>query len=111
MILRLDTNNMLDKKLNYNLFVVILRYNVPLENIDILRGAHLEFLQKYYNENLFIVSGPQVPRNGGIIVAKCENKERLCEILANDPFAINNSATYEFIEFTPTKWLSQFEDI
>lgn len=95
---------MLETPLKSNLFIVILHYTVPLEKIDACRPAHLEFLEKYYAENIFITSGPQVPRNGGIILAKCNDKSILQEILLKDPFAINNLATYEIIEFVPTKW-------
>jgi len=102
-----DKNTM--KTLESNLFIVILRYNVPLEKIDAFRSAHLDFLNNYYSKDIFITSGPQVPRNGGIIVAKSANKQTLQKILANDPFAINNLASYEVIEFTPSKWSSKFE--
>ena len=102
---------MRNDKLPPRLFIVILSYKVPLEKIDAFRPAHLEFLKNYYDENLFIASGPQVPRNGGIIIAKCDNKDILQEILANDPFAINGLTTYEIIEFAPTKWSTAFEKI
>lgn len=95
----------------FNIFTVILTYKVSLEKIDAFRSAHLHFLRNYYDENLFICSGPQVPRNGGIIIAQCDSKDALQQILAHDPFAINDLATYEVIEFIPTKWHNQFESI
>ncbi len=96
---------------NQSLFVVILSYLVKAEKIDAFRPEHLEFLSDCYAKNLFIASGMQIPRNGGIIIAKCESKEALQQILANDPFAINNLATYQIIEFIPTKWSDEFESI
>lgn len=92
-------------------FVVILRYKVSLEKIDALRPLHLEFLQNCYDNGLFIVSGTQVPRTGGVIIAKSPDKTALNKLLAQDPFAINDLATYEVIEFTPTKWSKAFENI
>ena len=94
-----------------HLFIVILTYQVPLEKIDAFRAIHLDFLQNYYAENLFITSGTQVPRQGGVIVAKCDSKELLQKILAEDPFALNHLASYEIIEFSPTKWSEKFESI
>ena len=91
----------LEKKTN--MFVVLLSYKAPLAKIDEFRSAHLDFLNTYYAANVFIISGPQVPRNGGIIVAKCDSKESLQEILAKDPFAAHDLASYEIIEFSPTK--------
>lgn len=85
-------------------FVVILRYKVPLETIDAFRQGHVAFLDRYYAENVFIASGPQVPREGGVILAKCTSTEKLEEILREDPFHTNDLAAYEVIAFSPTKW-------
>jgi uncharacterized protein YciI len=94
-----------------NLFVVVLSYKVPLEKIDAFRSTHLDFLSNYYAKDCFIASGPQMPRKGGIIIAKCDSKDALQEILKQDPFAANDLATYEIIEFSPTKWSKEFESI
>ena len=102
---------MQDNKLNQSIFIVILSYVVPSEKIDAFRSEHLDFFSDCYAKNLFITSGMQVPRSGGIIVARCESKEVLEKILASDPFSINNLATYQVIEFVPTKWSSAFEGI
>ena len=69
-----------------NLFLVILTYKVSLEKIDSFKPEHIDFLETYYAKNLFIASGPQVPRNGGIILAKCDSKNSLQKILVQDPF-------------------------
>lgn len=94
-----------------NLFIVILSYKVALEKIDAFRSAHLAFLSNYYAKDFFIASGPQMPRKGGIIIAKCDSKDVLQKILKQDPFAANDLATYEIIEFSPTKWSKEFESI
>ncbi len=94
-----------------NLFIVILSYKVPLEKIDAFRSDHLNFLSNCYTNDFFIVSGPQVPRNGGIIIAKCDSKDVLQKLLDQDPFSINDLATYEIIEFSPTKRSKEFESI
>ena len=98
------------KNNNTNLFIVILSYKVPLEKIDAFKEAHWSFLNNYY-DSLFIVSGPQIPRSGGVIIAKCANKNELQQILAQDPFAVNDLATYEVIEFSPRRGNKQFETI
>ncbi|MCA0370723.1 MAG: GTP cyclohydrolase [Proteobacteria bacterium] len=77
-------------------FVVILRYIAPLETIDAFRQDHVAFLDRFYGAGVFLMSGAQVPR--------CESKEKLEEILEEDPFLIHDLATYEVIAFTPTKW-------
>ena len=94
-----------------SLFVVILTYKVSLEKIDLFKSKHIEFLEIYYAMNIFIVSGPRVPRNGGLILAQCDSKDALQQILQKDPFAINNLATYEIIEFSPTKFSKIFSNL
>lgn len=92
-------------------FIVLLKYVKPLEDIDIHRPSHLDFLEHYYKEEVLLISGPQVPRNGGVLLAQCKNKENLMVILQNDPFMVNKLATYEVIEFAPTKYNDIFNQI
>jgi uncharacterized protein YciI len=104
-------DKMISKDTKSNLFLVILSYKVDLEKVNSFRSAHLEFLQNCYDKNLFIVSGPKVPRNGGIILTRFDSKYMLRALLEKDPFAINDLADYEIIEFEPTKWSSLFEGV
>jgi uncharacterized protein YciI len=86
-----------------NLFVILLKYIAPLDVIDSYRADHLKFLDRYYEKGVFIISGPQNPRTGGVIFARCSDKASLEKICSEDPFALRKLATYEIIEFNPTK--------
>ncbi len=90
------------------MFVVSLRYLKPLEEIDRHLQAHREFLARYYDENVFICSGGRKPRTGGIILARGVSRERLAELLREDPFSVHGLAEYEIAEFTPTKYAEAF---
>ena len=94
-----------------NIFIVVLKYIVAIEEIDACRLKHLEFLDHCYEQGILISSGPQVPRNGGILIAKSSSKEALQNILGQDPFAINKCAEYSIYEFVPTKYAKEFEAI
>ena len=94
-----------------SLFLVVLTYKVSLEKIELFKSEHIDFLETYYAKNCFLLSGPQVPRNGGLILAQCDSKDSLYKILKQDPFAINNLATYEIIEFSPTKFSKLFNSL
>ena len=85
------------------MFVIILSYNKPIEVIDALRPAHLEFLDRYYEKNIFIASGRQVPLKGGVIMAAGVSRAELEQIITEDPFHSEGVATFEIIEFTPAK--------
>lgn len=83
------------------MYVILLSYTKDLSVMDAARPAHLEWLQKYYDEKLFLASGRQNPAKGGVILSRAMPRDRLEEILKEDPFAIQNLATYEIIEFEP----------
>lgn len=94
-----------------NLFIVILRYIVPLSEIDTHRQKHLEFLDEYYSKGNLISSGRQNPPNGGVIIAKATSRKELEAILAQDPFYIERLAEYQIFEFIPTKYIAEFKKI
>ncbi len=82
------------------MFIVSLTYKCPLAEIDRHLEAHVAYLQQQYAQGHFIASGRKVPRTGGVILARAESKEALEKILGQDPFAQNDLADYEIIQFT-----------
>ena len=52
------------------MFVVILTYVKPLAEIDRQMRAHMKFLDEQYAAKVFVASGRQVPRTGGVILAR-----------------------------------------
>lgn len=92
-----------------NIFIAILTYKKPLDEVSKFRPAHLDFLDIYYKTGKFIVSGRQTPPVGGVILAHNVTKEELEAILKEDPFYINELADFEIIEFTPAKYAEKFE--
>ncbi len=80
-------------------FVVEIIYKAPIEKIEELTPIHREFLQTGYKAGMLLVSGPKVPRTGGIVIAKANTMEELAEFFKNDPYSLNDVADYSFIEF------------
>lgn len=91
------------------MFIAILTYIRPLEEVDALIPEHVRFLDRHYDEGLFVASGRRVPRTGGVILIASDNREGVQTVLSQDPFAVGKVATYELIEFAPTKMKSGFE--
>ena len=91
------------------MFIVILTYTKPLEEVNQHVEAHRSFLDRYYAEGVLLVSGRQVPPQGGLMVARAESKEKLQDILKQDPYQIAGVASYEIIEFSPIKWQPELE--
>jgi uncharacterized protein YciI len=91
------------KQTHPSLFVILLRYLVPLDEIDREMPHHISFLEKYYKKGNFIVSGRQVPRTGGIILAKGKNRNAVEQIMKQDPFVKKKLASVDIIEFSASQ--------
>ena len=85
------------------MFIINITYKVPLEEVDRHLGAHISFLDQQYQAGHFLASGRKVPRDGGIILAKGQDREAISQILNQDPFKIYDLADYDLIEFVPSK--------
>ena len=88
------------------MFIAILTYKKPLSEVDKFLAAHREYLAEHYAAGDFIASGPQIPRVGGVIMIKADNRAAVDSIIAQDPFNINDIADYQIVEFTLTMFLN-----
>ena len=94
------------------MFIAILTYKKPFEEVDRHLQAHRDYLAVHYAAGDFIASGPQTPRIGGVIMMKAESRAAVDSIIAQDPFNINGIADYRIVEFTPTMFVeSSLSDI
>ncbi|KDR95111.1 Uncharacterized conserved protein YciI, contains a putative active-site phosphohistidine [Peptoclostridium litorale DSM 5388] len=91
------------------MFIILLKYIKPIEEVEKELAAHIEYLEKYYSAQKFICSGRRNPRIGGVILCNAYSVEEVEAIIAEDPFYINEIAEYEIIEFLPTKCAEGFE--
>jgi uncharacterized protein YciI len=84
-------------------FVVEIIYKAPIDKIEEVLEKHREFLDEGYKKGMLLMSGPQVPRIGGIVIARAESMEALAEYFSNDPYLSEGLAHYQYIEFNPVK--------
>ena len=91
------------------MFIVTLNYIRPLEELDALMAQHVAWLKMHYDDGLFIASGRQVPRKGGVILARSGDRDTLEAVLAQDPFVRNGCARTTVLEFTPSMTASGAE--
>lgn len=82
--------------------VVILTYIKPIEEVDSQMSEHVEWLRQGYSDGVFFASGRQIPRKGGVILAKCCDIESLEARLSQDPFQKLGIAKTEIIPFVAT---------
>ena len=90
-------------------FIIKLEYKVSIEEIDKLLVEHREFLDSGYQKKILLTSGPQNPRDGGILIARSETLEKLKEFCNQDPFYKAEYADYHYTEFIPVKYQSEFK--
>ncbi len=88
------------------MFIAILTYRKPLEEVDNFLQAHRDYLAEHYAAGDFIASGPQNPRIGGVIMINASCLHAVNSIIAQDPFSINGIADYKIVEFIPTMFVN-----
>jgi uncharacterized protein YciI len=91
-------------------YVLIVEYLVPLDRVDELRPAHLEYLSRHYADGTFLVSGRQDPPAGGLIVATDVERDRLEAIIETDPYVTEGAARYRIVRFNATQVADSVRD-
>ena len=81
------------------MFVLLLTYVRPLDEVDALMRDHMAWVKEHYAAGRFVVSGRRVPRTGGVIVARGDDREEMERIAAADPFVSGGVATCEVVQF------------
>ena len=90
------------------MFVLLLTYTKPIAEVEALMREHVAWLSKQYEAGRFVVSGRQIPRSGGVIVARGDDREEMEEIAAGDPFVTGGAATVEVIQFRASQTAEGF---
>ena len=85
------------------MFVLLVEYTAPLERIDALLDAHVDYLDRHYADGTFLLSGRQVPRRGGLILAVAPDRATIEAISDQDPFVVHGLARHIILEISVTK--------
>jgi uncharacterized protein YciI len=91
------------------MFVVVLTYKKPLPEVDQHLAAHRAFLDTCYQNDHLIVSGPQNPRTGGVLVSQLKTRPAVELLIQQDPFYKEGIADYQIIQFDPVKCHKHFQ--
>jgi uncharacterized protein YciI len=84
-------------------FLVEITYLVGPELIAEVVGEHRAFLQTGYERGWLLMSGPRIPRTGGVIIARAPSLDELKAFFAQDPYQLKKMASYQYSEFDPVK--------
>ncbi len=93
------------------MFVISIDYTADFSEIDPLIDEHFLFLNKYYDNGLFVVSGRKEPRTGGIIITNNQSRAVIEKIIQEDPFYREQVADYTITEFIPGLVAKGFEHL
>jgi uncharacterized protein YciI len=91
------------------MFVLLLSYIRPLAEVDALMREHVAWLNKHYAAGRFVVSGRRIPRSGGVVVARGDDRDEIERIAAEDPFVSGGVATCEVIQFRASQTAEGFD--
>lgn len=81
------------------MFLILLDYVAPAAEIDCHVEAHRRHLAEQYAAGRLLLSGPQVPREGGVIIACVLAREEAEAMMLRDPFVVADAVRYRVIEF------------
>ncbi len=83
------------------MFIVLLNYKKPLEQVDRYVPEHRAYLKQHYASGQFLLSGRKEPRTGGVILMTATSRAEVETLVRADPFHREELADYEIIEFHP----------
>lgn len=89
------------------MFIVILNYIQPLSAIEAHLDEHRRFLDRHHATGHFLASGPQLPRTGGVILARVASRRELCDVLMKD-FTVTSGGVEIKSRDTFKKWVAAF---
>jgi uncharacterized protein YciI len=84
-------------------YLIEITYRVSVEKLGDHIQNHRNFLQKGYDEGLLLMSGPQVPPLGGLVIGRFSGLNEVHAFFERDPYQQLNLATYRILEFNPVK--------
>ena len=93
------------------MFMVTLTYLVDLSEVDAALPEHVAWLDQQYADGVFVASGRQVPRVGGMILVAGTSREDLERRLALDPFGRLGLAEHAVVEFVPSRVADGLEQL
>ena len=85
------------------MFIVSLEYMKDLAAVETYLSEHIAYLERYYQEGVFVMSGRKQPRTGGVILMKASGREQVEKLITEDPFQREGKEKYTITEFILTK--------
>lgn len=85
------------------MFVVSLKFKVDRSEVAALMPAHGQWLQRGFDEGVFVLSGGIAPAVGGMIFAHQLTRDELLRRLDEDPLIIEDKVSVDISEIKISK--------
>ncbi|MCV0425016.1 MAG: hypothetical protein K5905_06070 [Roseibium sp.] len=85
------------------MFVVTLKFSDNKARAGDLMDGHKAWIQKGFDQGMFLMVGSLQPNMGGGIFAHNTTHDALDEFVREDPFVAENVVTAEILEITPAR--------
>ena len=85
------------------MFIVLLKFSGNKGQASQFMQGHKEWIQRGYDDGVFLLTGSLQPNLGGGIVAHNTSLPELQGRVKGDPFVAENVVSAEIIEITPSK--------
>lgn len=86
------------------MFLITSTYKVPRDTIAALLPEHRLWVDALYASGVFVMSGMLNPPTGGFMLARGIAREVLDDILATDPFRIENCLDHHVTTLSPNRF-------
>jgi uncharacterized protein YciI len=91
------------------MFMIELIYKAELTEIDAAMKEHIAFLERGYAAGIFVVSGRKIPRDGGVLLALGNDRAKMEELMAHDPFVAQGLADVRIVQFRASQRASNVD--
>ena len=85
------------------MFVILLRFSDNFENAGQFMSEHNKWVQRGFDDSVFLLAGSIQPKLGGAIFAHDTSMSELQKRVNDDPFVIENVVDAEILEVSPGK--------
>lgn len=85
------------------MFVVLLKFSDNKANAGQFMDGHKEWIQRGFDDGVFLLAGSLQPKLGGALVAHNTSLPDLQSRVKTDPFVAENVVTAEILEIDPAR--------
>ncbi len=85
------------------MFIVLLKFSDNKDQVSQFMEGHKEWIQRGFDDGVFLLAGSLQPKLGGGIVAHNTSLPDLQSRVNTDPFVAENVVTAEILEIAPAR--------